>query len=153
MIGIIFWLLRKRRQQRATPYKDSSEMEGDSPLVGGAAGKPSKKGRYRNSGLTTAELDGNPVGAGRPSQIPELPSGNGDLNGTTWDTIPPRYSPAHNQAALSHPEATELADTSVQPVFNKKGQPYQAYKPPHPVAELPSVTTPPEDLEKQVHHQ
>jgi len=82
--------------------------------------------------------------------------GNGDPNRTTWDTIPPQYSPASNQAAFAahaqHPEATELADTSVHPVLNEKGQPYQAYRPPQPVAELPSVTTPPEDVEKQMHH-
>jgi hypothetical protein len=43
-----------------------------------------------------------------------------------------------------------LPDTSVHPVLNEKGQPYQPYRPPQPVAELPSVTTPPEDLEKQM---
>jgi hypothetical protein len=173
MIGIIFWLLRKRRQQKANPYKDPSEVEGDSPLVGGAAGKLSKKETYRNSRPATAEIDGNPIGAGRANRISELPSGNGfqpgqgapygpdavgigggngDPNRTTWDTIPPQYSPGQNQAAFAHPEANELADTSVNPVLNEKGQPYQAYRPPHPVAELPSVTTPPEDVEKQMHH-
>ncbi|KAI4943567.1 hypothetical protein J4E91_009204 [Alternaria rosae] len=173
LLGIIFWLLRKRRQQKANPYKDPSEVEGDSPLVGAAKLNKSKKETYRNSRPATAEIDGNPIGAGRSNRISELPSGNGfqpgqgapygpdavgigggngDPNRTTWDTIPPQYSPAHNQAAFTHPEATELADTSVNPVLNEKGQPYQAYRPPQPVAELPSVVTPPEDLEKQVHH-
>ncbi|KAI4622605.1 uncharacterized protein J4E87_006172 [Alternaria ethzedia] len=181
LVGIIFWLLRKRRQQKANPYHDpSSEVEGDSPLVGGgAAGKlnKSKKETYRNSRPATAEIDGNPIGAGRANRVSELPSGNGfqpghqgtpygpdavgigggngDPNRTTWDTIPPQYSPASNQAAFAahaHPEAMELADTSVNPVLNEKGQPYQAYRPPQPVAELPSVTTPPEDVEKQMHH-
>ncbi|KAI4648701.1 uncharacterized protein J4E78_008764 [Alternaria triticimaculans] len=181
LVGIIFWLLRKRRQQKANPYHDpSSEVEGDSPLVGAAAaGKlnKSKKETYRNSRPATAEIDGNPIGAGRANRVSELPSGNGfqpghqgtpygpdvvgigggngDPNRTTWDTIPPQYSPASNQAAFAthaHPEAMELADTSVNPVLNEKGQPYQAYRPPQPVAELPSVTTPPEDVEKQMHH-
>jgi len=181
LVGIIFWLLRKRRQQKANPYHDpSSEVEGDSPLVGAAAGKlnKSKKETYRNSRPATAEIDGNPIGAGRANRVSELPSGNGfqpghqgtpygpdvvgigggngDPNRTTWDTIPPQYSPASNQAAFAahaqHPEAMELADTSVHPVLNEKGQPYQAYRPPQPVAELPSVTTPPEDVEKQMHH-
>ncbi|KAG9187990.1 hypothetical protein G6011_01913 [Alternaria panax] len=164
LIGIIIWLLRKRRQQAANPYKEASEVEGDSPLVGGAAGKLSKKETYRNSRPATTEIDGNPVGAGRPNRVSELPSGNGFQPGQgapygpdavgigggngTWDSQPPQYSPAH--AAFSHPDAAELPDTSVHPVLNEKGQPYQPYRPPQPVAELPSVTTPPEDLEKQM---
>jgi hypothetical protein len=167
LIGIIFWLLRKRRQQKANPYKEASEVEGDSPIVGGAAGKLSKKETYRNSRPATAEIDGNPVGAGRPNRVSELPSGNGfepgqgapygpdavgigggNGNRRTWESHPPQYSPA--QAAFGHPDAAELPDTSVHPVLNEKGQPYQPYRPPQPVAELPSVTTPPEDLEKQM---
>ncbi|CAN9363407.1 unnamed protein product [Alternaria alternata] len=168
LIGIIFWLLRKRRQQAANPYKEASEVEGDSPLVGGAAAaKLHKKETYRSSRPATAEIDGNPVGAGRPSRVSELPSGNGFQPGqgapygpdavgigggngvrSTWDSQLPQYSPA--QAAFSHPDAAELPDNSVHPVLNEKGQPYQAYRPPQPVAELPSVVTPPEDLEKQM---
>ncbi|KAB2099441.1 hypothetical protein AG0111_0g12289 [Alternaria gaisen] len=168
LLGIIFWLLRKRRQQAANPYKEASEIEGDSPLVGGAAAaKLGKKETYRNSRPATAEIDGNPIGAGQPNRVSELPSGNGfepgqgapygpdavgigggNGNRNTWDSQPPQYSPA--QAAFNHPDAAELPDNSVHPVLNEKGQPYQPYRPPQPVAELPSVTTPPEDLEKQM---
>ncbi|KAL1795370.1 hypothetical protein ACET3X_007186 [Alternaria dauci] len=174
LLGIIFWLLRKRRQQTSSkrPYKDASEVEGDSPLVGAA--KLNKKERYRNSRPATAEIDGNPVGAGRPNHVSELPSGTGfepgrgggvpygpDVvgigggngnaeNRRTWESQPPQYSPAQT-TAFAHPEAVELPDNSVQsPVLNEKGLPYQAYRPPRPVAELPSVVTPPEDLEKQM---
>ncbi|CAN9171022.1 unnamed protein product [Alternaria alternata] len=168
LVGIIFWLLRKRRQQAANPYKEASEVEGDSPLVGGAAtAKLGRKEIYRNSRPATAEIDGNPVGAGQPNRVSELPSGNGfqpgqgapygpdavgigggNGNRSAWDSQPPRYSPA--QAAFSHPDAVELPDNSIHPVLNEKGQPYQPYRPPQPVAEMPSVTTPPEDLEKQI---
>jgi hypothetical protein len=51
------------------------------------------------------------------------------------------------------PVATELDGTSVMPVINEKveaPQQYQAYRPPQPVAELPTVKTPPEDVEKQL---
>jgi len=59
-----------------------------------------------------------------------------------------------NQTGFAHPPtATELADTSVLPVLNENDQPqqYQAYRPPQPVAELPTLKTPPEDVEKQLH--
>lgn len=50
--------------------------------------------------------------------------------------------------------ASELDGTSVMPVINEKAeapQQYQAYKPPNPAAaELPTVKTPPEDVEKQL---
>jgi hypothetical protein len=77
--------------------------------------------------------------------------GGGNGNRRTWDSQPPQYSPSPAQAAFTYPDgAAELPDTSVHPVLNEKGQPYQPYRPPQPVAELPSVTTPPEDLEKQM---
>ena len=59
-----------------------------------------------------------------------------------------------NQTGFAHPPtATELADTSVLPVFNENDAPqqYQAYRPPQPVAEMPTLKTPPEDVEKQLH--
>lgn len=178
--GILFWLWRKRRNQQAGAYKETPELSGDSPtspgFAGGAAAKLSKN---RHSRPGTAEIDGNPVGVGRPVSTvkghAELAAGQGFQPGqgtpyapdtvglgggsgaerNTWDSVPPQYSPAHNQAAFAnaHPNAMELDGTSVMPVIDEKnegGQQYQAYKPPHPVAELPSVKTPPEDLEKQL---
>jgi len=182
MFGIIFWLLRKRRQQKANPYNDVAEVDGDNGgLIGGAAAKLGKKETFRNSAPGTAEIDGNPVGAGRPISTvkghAELPSGNGFQPGqgrpygpdavgigggsgqperNTWGSGPPQYSPAHNQTTFNqYPEgASELDDTSVMPVINEKAegqQQYVPYRPPQPVAEMPTITTPPEDLEKQVH--
>jgi hypothetical protein len=182
LVGIIFWLLRKRRNQKANPYKETPEMEGgnNAAFVGGAAGKLGKKQTFRHSGPATAEIDGNPVGAGqRVSAVKnhaELPSGNefqpgqgtpyapdavgiGGGNGReTWGSVPPQYSPAHNQTAFAHhPDAAELdaSGTGVLPVVNEKPeaqQQYIPYRPPHPVAEMPTVTTPPEDIEKQMNH-
>lgn len=147
-------------------------------FAGGAAAKLGKKDVYRHSRPGTTEIDGHPAGPGRPiSEIPgraELGSGAGFQPGhgaaytpdavgigggngdgrSTWASAPPGYSPTANQTGFhQQPEATELADTSVLPVINEKAetpQPYQAYRPPQPVAELPTVKTPPEDLEKQL---
>ena len=44
----------------------------------------------------------------------------------------------------------------VMPVINERSeaQPeYQAYRPPNPVAEMPTIKTPPEDIEKQLEKQ
>jgi hypothetical protein len=182
LLGIVLWMMRKRRQQKASPYKNSPEMEGDSPnspaFAGGAAGKLGKKDVYKPSRPGTTEIDGNPAGPGRPiSEIPgraELGSGAGFQPGhgpaytpdavglggghgdgrSTWGSSPPGYSPGMNQAGFhSQTMATELDGTSVMPVINEKGEAphqYQAYRPPHPVAELPTVKTPPEDVEKQL---
>jgi hypothetical protein len=184
LVGIIFWLLRKRRNTKANPYKESPEMEGgDAAFVGGAAGKLSKKQTFRNSHPGTTEIDGNPVGAGqRISAVKnhaELPSGDhfqpgqgtpyapgavgiggGNSPGrNTWGSVPPQYSPAHNQTAFQygHPAAAELdaSGTGVLPVVNEKiegQQQYIPYRPPQPMAEMPTVTTPPEDVERQMHH-
>jgi hypothetical protein len=160
-------------------------MEGgnNGAFVGGAAGKLGKEQKFRNSRPGTAEIDGNPIGAGqRISTVKghaELPSGNGFQPGqgtpyapdavgigggnspgrNTWGSVPPQYSPAHNQTtfANAHPEAAELdaSGTGVLPVVNGKfegQQQYIPYRPPQPVAEMPTVTTPPEDVEKQMHH-
>lgn len=175
LAGILIWLLRKRRNQRkAAAYNKTPEMEG-SPIQGFTGGAGAKLGKdvYRHSRPGTAEIDGAPVGPVRPiSNMPgraELDSGAGFQpgNGPAYgpDTVgigggngdghstrasaPPGYSPGQNQAAFAHPpNAMELADTSVLPVVNEKEQTYQAYRP--PPAELPSVKTPPEDLEKQL---
>ncbi|KAI8933542.1 hypothetical protein NX059_009279 [Plenodomus lindquistii] len=182
LAGIIFWLCRKRRNQKANPYKETPDLGGDSPdfAGGAAAAKLSKKEKFRHSGPGTAEIDGNPVSPGRPISnvkghaelaagqsfqpgqgTPYAPDtvglGGGSGNGRdTWSSVPPQYSPGQNQAAFAaaHPHAMELDGTSVMPVINEKNeapQQYQAYRPPNPVAELPSVKTPPEDLEKQLH--
>ncbi|KAF1943578.1 hypothetical protein EJ02DRAFT_131165 [Clathrospora elynae] len=180
LVGIVFWMFRKRRQQKANPYKESPEMEGDSAgFAGGAAGKLGKKDLFRHSRPGTTEIDGNPVGAGRPISTvkghAELPSGNGFQPGHgtaytpdsvgigggngdrhTWSSVPPQYSPAQNQTGFNHhPEAMELDGTSAMPIINEKTetsqgpQQYAAYRPPH-AAELPTVMTPPEDVEKQM---
>ncbi|EDU47637.1 hypothetical protein PtrSN002B_010259 [Pyrenophora tritici-repentis] len=182
LLGIIFWMLRKRHQQKANPYNDVADADGDNGgLIGGAAGKLSKKETFRNSAPGTAEIDGNPVGAGRPISTvkghAELASGNGFQpgqgtpygpdavgigggNGTghpdrnTWGSVPPQYSPAHNQTTFNQYEgASELDGTSVMPAIRETPeapQQYVAYRPPQPTAEMSTVTTPPEDLEKQV---
>lgn len=182
--GIIFWIWRKRRHQKASPYKNSPELDGesaDSPgFTGGAAAKLSKTEKYRHSRPGTTEIDGNPAGPGRPvSHIPghaELDSGAGFQPGhgaayapdtvgigggngdgrSTWGSAPPGYSPGMNQTGFHQHHASELDGTSVMPVINEKGeaapqqQQYVAYRPPQPAAELPTIKTPPEDLEKQL---
>lgn len=177
LLGILIWLLRKRRTQKKTaPYKDSPEMDGSSVSPAFAGGKLGKD-VYRHSQPGTSEIDGAPIGATRPvSNVPghaELPSGTGFQAGNgpafapdtvglgggngdgraTWGSAPPRYSPGMNQGGFAHPpNAMELADTSIMPVINEKegAQQYQAYRPSQAAAELPTVKTPPEDLEKQV---
>jgi hypothetical protein len=190
LAGIIFWILRKRRAQKANPYKETSEVSNlaGSPGFGGAGGKLGKKEKYRHSQPGSAEIDSNPVGPGRVvSQIPghaELDSGtrfnpghgpaytpdmvgigggNGDGR-STWNSAPPGYSPGANQAAFPHSPGqsafahpagvAELDASNVLPVINEAAPPqqYQAYRPPQPVAEMPTVKTPPEDLERQIHH-
>lgn len=179
LLGIVFWMLRKRRQQKANPYGKSESFNGaDSPgspgFAGGAAAKLGKQEKYRHSRPGTTEIDGAPAGPGRPiSTLPghaELDSGAGFQPGhtsygpntvgigggngdgrSTWGSAPPGYSPGPNQTAFpQHSGAAELDATSAMPVISEKPQQYQAYRPPQPVAELPSVKTPPEDLEKQV---
>jgi hypothetical protein len=175
-------MLRKRRQQKANPYKNTTEMDGaDSPgspgfTGGAAAAKLGKKEQYRHSRPGTTEIDGAPAGPGRPiSTLPghaELDSGNGFAPGhnayapdtvgigggngdgrSTWGSAPPGYSPGANQTAFNaHPEVVELDGTGVLPVINEKEhapQEYQAYRPPQAAAELPTIKTPPEDVEKQ----
>jgi hypothetical protein len=182
LAGIIFWILRKRRQPKVNPYKETSEVgdvAGSPGFAGGAAAKLGKKDKYRHSQPGSAEIDSNPVGPGRPvSHIPghaELDSGAGfrpghgpaytpDMVGigggngdgrSTWNSAPPGYSPGANPAAFAHPPGVaELDASSALPVINETAAPqqYQAYRPPQPVAEMPSVKTPPEDLERQIHH-
>ncbi|KAH7086057.1 hypothetical protein BKA63DRAFT_32016 [Paraphoma chrysanthemicola] len=178
LFGIIFWMLRKRRNQKKSAYEETPEMDADSTgsaFAGGAGAKLGKKDVYRHSRPGTSEIDSNPVGPGRPvSNIPghaELDSGAGFQPGhgaaygpdtvgigggngdgrATWGSPPPNYSPGMNQAGFAHPPAAELDATSAAlPVINEKPQQYQAYRPPQDAAELPTVKTPPEDVEKQL---
>lgn len=173
LIGIVFWMLRKRRNQKANPY----ELDGDSPnssgIAGGAAAAKAKKEQFRHSRPGTAEIDGNPVGVGRPVSTvtghAELAAGQGFQpgHGTPYapDTVglgggstagrdslgsqPPQYSPPATQTGFNHSNAVEMDGTSAMPAINEKAE-YQAYKLPDGVAELPSVKTPPEDVEKQL---
>ncbi|OAL54138.1 hypothetical protein IQ07DRAFT_584720 [Pyrenochaeta sp. DS3sAY3a] len=191
LVGIVLWMLRKRRQQKANPYKETAELDHpDSPsFAGGIAAKLGKNTNqsttYRHSRPGTAEIDGQPVGPGRPISTvkgrAELPSGtefqpshgvpfapdtvglgggSGNPDRSTWGSVPPQYSPAANQSTFSqYADVSELDGTSVgmAPIQEKaegghgqtqNPQEYQAYRP--PPAELPTVKTPPEDVEKQI---
>lgn len=178
LIGILLWMLRKRRQQKAHPYKTTPDG-GESPdVVPAALASPKKQEVYRHSRPGTSEIDSNPVGPGRPnSTIPgkaELDSGTGFQPGSgtpyapdtayigggtgdrsTWGSLPPGYSPGQGQGpfAHNHEGAVELDSSMVMPVINEKSehQPeYQAYRPPPNAVEMPTVKTPPEDAEKQI---
>lgn len=117
-----------------------------------------------------AEIDGNPVGAGRPVSTiagrAELASGNGfrpghttphtpdavgigggtvDVDRNTWDNVPPQYSPGRNPEPYSYPDRSELADTSVAPVLDEKEDQLPA------ATEMPTVRTPPAHEEMQMH--
>jgi hypothetical protein len=158
LIGILIWMLRKRRQAQAHPYKTTPDGS-DSPEMGAAAlASPKKAEVYRHSRPGTSEIDSNPVGPGRPtSTIPgkaELDSGAGFhpgsgtpyapdtafIGGGTGDrstlgSLPPGYLPGQSQRpfAHNHEGAVELDSSMVMPVINEKSehQPeYQAYRPP-----------------------
>lgn len=168
-------MLRKRRNNKANPYKDPSGIDAESSAssgsAGGAAAKFNKDQKYRHSRPGTTEIDGNPVGAGQTiSTVPgsaELPSGatfqagqgtpygpdgvgigGGNAERNTWGTVPPQYSPGQGQNTFPS-NAVELDGTSAMPPINEKEQ-YQAYQPPQPAAEMPTIKTPPEDAEKQI---
>ncbi|KAL1599236.1 hypothetical protein SLS59_006253 [Nothophoma quercina] len=179
LIGILVWMLRKRRQQAAHPYKTTPDG-GDSPDIAPAALASSgiKAEVYRHSQPGTSEIDSNPVGPGRPtSTIPgkaELDTGagfnaatgapyapdtafigggNGDR--ATWGSSPPGYSPGQGQGpfAHNHEGAIELDSSMVMPVINEKSehQPeYQTYRPSSNAVEMSAIRTPPEDVEKQL---
>ena len=175
LIGILLWMLRKRRQQKDHPYKTSLDG-GDSPDMAPAAlALPKKKEIYRHSRPGTTEIDSNPVGPGRPtstiagkaeldsgagfrpgSGTPYAPDtayiGGGSSNRSTWGSPPPGYSPGQNQEpfAHNHERPVELDSSMVMPVINERSetQPeYQAYRPPNPAVEMPTVKTPPEDVD------
>lgn len=178
IIGILLWMLRKRRQNQAHPYKTTPDG-GESPdVVPAALASTPKKDVYRHSRPGTSEIDSNPVGPGRPtSTIPgkaELESGMGFQPGSgtpyapdtayigggtgdrsTWGSSPPGYSPGQGQSpfAHNHEGAVELDSSMVLPAIDEKSevQPeYQMYRPPANAVEMPSVKTPPEDAEKQI---
>jgi len=131
LLGIIFWMLRKRRQQKANPYggktsdADSAESPNSPNITGAAAAKMGKKDAYRHSRPNTSEIDGAPAGPGRPiSMLPgraELDSGAGFQPGhnpygpdtvgigggngdgrSTWGSAPPGYSPGAHQTTFQH---------------------------------------------------
>jgi hypothetical protein len=178
LVGILIWMLRKRRQAKAHPYKATPDGS-ESPDIAAAALAGTKKQEiYRHSRPGTAEIDSNPVGPGRPnSTIPgkaELDSGAGFQPGTgvpftpdtafigggngdrsTWGASPPRYSPGQGQGSFAHDHegAVELDSSMVMPVINEKSEhqlEYQSYRPPVNAVELNAVRTPPEDVEKQL---
>ncbi|KAF1914223.1 hypothetical protein BDU57DRAFT_540189 [Ampelomyces quisqualis] len=156
LLGIVIWMLRKRRnQKKADAYRSSPKLDGDSPgavdFAGGAAATLNKTEKYRHSRPGTTEIDGNPAGPGRPiSNIPgraELDSGAGFQPGhgtayapdtvgigggnsdgrSTWGSAPPGYSPGMSQAGFSQPPTvSELDGTSILPVINEKAAPADA---------------------------
>ncbi len=176
LIGILIWMLRKRRQQRTKPYKTTPDG-GESPDI--APAPLAKQKVYRHSRPGTSEIDSNPVGPGRPnstipgkaelesgaafrpgSGVPYAPDtafiGGGSGNRSTWGTAPPGYSPGQGQGPFphNHEGPVELDSSMVMPVINEKSerQPqYQAYRPPpNNVVEMNAVKTPPEDVEKEL---
>ncbi|KAJ8114759.1 hypothetical protein OPT61_g3443 [Boeremia exigua] len=178
LIGILLWMLRKRREQKSHPYKTTLDG-GESPdVVPAALAAPKKQEVYRHSRPGTSEIDSNPVGPGRPtSTIPgkaELDSGAGFQPGSgtpyapdtaymgggtgdrsTWGSVPPNYSPGQSQGPFphNHDGAVELDSSMIMPVINEKNehQPeYQAYRPPANAVEMPTVKTPPENVDKQI---
>lgn len=171
LIGIIFWMLRRRRNNKANPYKSPSDLDTESPgssgFAGVGVGKLGKDTKYWHSRPGTSEIDGNPIGAGLPiSTVPgsaELPSGatfqpghgapyapdgvgigGGNADRTTWGSVPPQYSPAHAQTAFPA-HAVELDGTSAMPPIREK----EPVDPPQPVTEMPTVKTPVE-TDKQI---
>ncbi len=130
LAGIIFWILRKRRQERIHPYKETpdnhSNRSSTPNFTGGAAARLGKDQMYRQSLPGTTEIDSQPVGPGRPIStiqgLAELESGTvfspghgtpygpdtvglGGGNGhnrASWGSTPPQYSPGMNQAAFGH---------------------------------------------------
>ena len=178
LIGIIVWMLLKRRQAKAHPYKSTPDG-GESPDIAPAALAAAKKDEvYRHSRPGTSEIDSNPVGPGRPtstipgkaeldsgtgfradSGVPYAPDtafiggGNGDRS--TWGSSPPGYSPGQGQGpfAHNHEGAVELDSSMIMPVINEKSEhqlEYQAYRPPANAQEMSAVKTPPADVEKQL---
>lgn len=176
LAGIIFWFLRKRRNQKtANPYSD---MNGeDAAPTGGAAAKLSKNDVYRHSEPGTAEIDSTPVGPGQTISAikghAELGAGNDFQPGTgapygpdtvgigggsvpdrsTWGSSPPGYSPGMGQAAYNYSGHVELDSTPIMPPIQEKpdGGQYVTYQPPaNNAVEMPTVVTPPKEIEKRV---
>jgi hypothetical protein len=173
-------LRKRRQQKaglyKNSPEMDTESING-AAFAGGAAAKLSKPEKYRQSRPGTTEIDSLPAGPGRPvSHIPgraELDSGAGfqpnhgspyapdtvGLGGghgdgrSTWGTAPPGYSPGMTQTGFHQHRASELDGTSALAVINERTeapQQYQAYRPPPTMAELPTVKTPPEELERRL---
>ncbi|USP79040.1 uncharacterized protein yc1106_06314 [Curvularia clavata] len=174
LVGSILWLLR-RRQRKPNPYGTANVDDDTTNLAGGTAGKLNKEQAFRHSGPPAGELDGNPVGAGRPISTvlghAELESGNGFNPGhstpyapdavgigggnvhpdrTTWDSVPPQYSPGQHHVPYRYPEMSELADTSVAPVFNEKGDEHAGHGGPQSATGTPTVTAPAEHVQHHV---
>jgi len=175
LLGILIWLFRKRAQQNRSPSSDNILASSNGPsspeFVGGKKlGYGATK--YASNDPGVPELGGQGVGPERPiSLIPgkaEMDSGAGFAPGTaphaphlvgvgggsgtghtpqsSWGSAPPGYSPGMNENTW--PPAAQ----------HTEGGRYIPYRPPpdhaarglHNVpemAELPSITTPPEVAE------
>jgi hypothetical protein len=146
LIGIIAWMLRKRRQQNLHPYKDASGLDGESSSPQMAAAALNKKEVYRHSRPGTSEIDSQPVGPGRPistlkghaeldsgshfrpgSGVPYTPDtaymggGNGDRS--TWSSVPPGYSPGQAPASWGPPDGVaELDSSTVMPIIAERAE-------------------------------
>jgi hypothetical protein len=178
LIGILIWMLRKRRQQKMHPYKDASGLDDGRSSPEMAAAALGKKETDMHPG--TSEIDSQPVGPGRPistlkgraeldsgmgfqpgSGTPYAPGtafiGGGSGDRSTWSSAPPSYSPGQAPASWAPPEGiAELDSSTAMPAISEKGegeqteqaQAYQAYRP--PAAEMDAAKTPDGDVEKQL---
>lgn len=145
LVCIIFWLLRKRRDQKPESYKGFTELDENSSITtthpGGAAARFSKNQELRYAQPGTTEIDGTPVGAASPvSTIPghaELATGQafqpgystayapdtvglggGNSNWTTWNNSAAQHSSEkYEMSASSYPFAAELDGTSMRPAI------------------------------------
>ncbi|KAF2127891.1 hypothetical protein P153DRAFT_432332 [Dothidotthia symphoricarpi CBS 119687] len=173
LVGIIFWACRKRRNQKK--MSTYSDMDGNEAGLAGGAAKPlSKKETYRQSRPGTTEIDSMPVGPGQTTSAingrAELGAGTGFRPGSgtphgpdtvgigggnapersTWGSSPPGYSPGMAPGAFSHPGHAELDSTPVMPVINEKADGGQYRPPANHAIEMPTVVTPPEEVERRV---
>jgi len=168
LAGIIFWLCRRRRDQKSEAYKQFTELDGNSPTTtvppGGAAARFGKNHELRYARPGTAEIDGNPVGVASPiSAIPghaELATGQtfqagrstayapdtvglggGNSNRTTLNSSAMQHSP-HKYGIYPHayPFAMELDGTSVTPVTNEKNEKGVVPQPPEAPSPLNRAT-------------
>ena len=143
LLGVLIWMLRRQRQQKAHPYNRTTESD-ESNIEGGGA----KKKEKRPHSVWIAELEGRPFSFGRPKSAlkspieldagtvfkssPEVPYGPndfgfGDRTGadqSRWESVPPRYQPRGKPAVRSYGVhgIAELGDTAAVPRALRKSK-------------------------------